>query len=501
MPEVTVPNLVGLTESDAQARLSDAGLTVGATTKVASDKPSGNVLSTTPAAGTSANAGDPVNLELSSGPAQASSAPVQIVVPSIVGLTQSDAEAKLTDAGLTVGATTKVANDKPSGNVLSTTPAAGTAVKAGDPVSLELSSGPAQASSAPVQIVVPSIVGLTQSDAEAKLTDAGLTVGATTKVASDKPSGNVLSTTPAAGTAVKAGDLVSLELSSGPAQVSNGSGQVAVPYLVGLTRPAAEALLQNAGLTVGAIKKQHSNSVPAGGISSAGLAEGALVKAGTPVDLEISEGPETNWTYYLPLGLFGALGLMILCIIVYAITQTDQSFLKNLAKPEVARGLITFLIAITTVGIAIILAVSTLVLSEGDAGDKRFDRGKQVLTTLIGVLGTIVGFYFGSERESTQQRQPQTEQSQTEATKITTTSLPDGMVNKAYQAVMQAAGLTPPLKWSVDPPLPAGLKLDDTTGTIEGTPTRTVPKTSYKFTVTDSAAKASASARLDLEIE
>lgn len=39
----------------------------------------------------------------------------------------------------------------------------------------------------------------------------------------------------------------------------------------------------------------------------------------------------------------------------------------------------------------------------GDGGtgqaDKRFDRGKQVLTALIGVLGTIVGFYFGSSTE------------------------------------------------------------------------------------------------------
>jgi hypothetical protein len=183
-------------------------------------------------------------------------------------------------------------------------------------------------------------------------------------------------------------------------------------------------------------------------------------------------------------------------------SQTDQTFLGKLAKPEVARGLITFLIAITTVGIAIILAISTLVLSEGDAGDKRFDRGKQVLTTLIGVLGTIVGFYFGSANESAQQK-PQTEQSQTAATKITTTSLPEGAVNKPYpQTVMQAVGLTPPLKWTVAPPLPAELTLDAATGTIGGTPTAPAPKTSHKFTVTDSAVPTvSSTAVLNLEIK
>jgi hypothetical protein len=351
-------------------------------------------------------------------------------------------------------------------------------------------------------VTVPNLVGSTQSDAEAKLKDAKLTVGLTTKVTSDKPLGSVLSMNPAAGAVVTEGQTVSLEVSSGPVQVSSGPAQVAVPSIVGLTRPAAEALLKNAGLTVGAVKKQHSDSVPAGGISDAGQDVGALVNVGTPVDLEISDGPETDRTQYFLLGLFGFLSLIVLGTIYFAISQRDQTFLTKLAEPKVARGLITFLIAITTVGIAIILAVSTLVLTEGDAGDKRFDRGKQVLTTLIGVLGTIVGFYFGSANETAQQK-PQTEQSQTLATKITTTSLPEGAVNKPYpQTVMQTAGLTPPLKWTVAPPLPPGLTLEPTTGTIGGTPTAPAPKTSYKFTVTDGAVPAvSSTAELPLEIK
>jgi Putative Ig domain len=214
------------------------------------------------------------------------------------------------------------------------------------------------------------------------------------------------------------------------------------------------------------------------------------VSPGSSVDLEISSGPEPNWTQYIPTALFGLLGLLILAGIVYAVTEPSGVILGRLKEREAARGLITFLIAIATVGIAVILAISTLILSEGDAGDKRFDRGKQVLSVLIGVLGTIVGFYFGSETTIPKQLTP-TEQAQTSGLKITTTTLPDGAVNKPYPfTALLTTGLTPPLKWSVTPALPTGLTLDATTGTISGTPSAAMPKTTFKFTATDSAAPA-----------
>jgi hypothetical protein len=72
-----------------------------------------------------------------------------------------------------------------------------------------------------------------------------------------------------------------------------------------------------------------------------------------------------------------------------------------LRTTEVARGLITFLVAFATVAIAVILALYAVVngAKEGEAKE-RFALGKEVLTTLIGVLGTIVGFYFGSSTGS-----------------------------------------------------------------------------------------------------
>jgi hypothetical protein len=64
---------------------------------------------------------------------------------------------------------------------------------------------------------------------------------------------------------------------------------------------------------------------------------------------------------------------------------------------EFARGLITYLFAVVTIGTAVVLVVSALTSDETPTNERRFERGKEILSLLLGVFGTIVGFYFGSE--------------------------------------------------------------------------------------------------------
>ena len=76
----------------------------------------------------------------------------------------------------------------------------------------------------------------------------------------------------------------------------------------------------------------------------------------------------------------------------------DKGVLTGMARPEFARGLITYLFAIVTIGVAMSLTLWVLTGPEpSDANDARFQRGKEVLGLLMGVFGTIVGFYFGAE--------------------------------------------------------------------------------------------------------
>jgi large repetitive protein len=70
---------------------------------------------------------------------------------------------------------------------------------------------------------------------------------------------------------------------------------------------------------------------------------------------------------------------------------------------------------------------------------------------------------------------------------ITTTSLPNGTVNQAYNRPVQASGGTPPLTWNIvagTGTLPPGLNLNSTTGAISGTPT-TAGTSSFTIRVAD----------------
>ncbi|HEX4142166.1 MAG TPA: hypothetical protein VHY91_01340 [Pirellulales bacterium] len=101
-------------------------------------------------------------------------------------------------------------------------------------------------------------------------------------------------------------------------------------------------------------------------------------------------------TWSLNYLVFGTLGLVVLIFLMYG--MFNKELLPSLASMSVSRGLITFLIAVITVTIALILVLATVVSDSPDL-DNRFTQGKEVLTMLIGVLGTIVGFYFGNSTE------------------------------------------------------------------------------------------------------
>ncbi len=125
-----VPDVIGLAVAAATTQIEEAGLTVGATTTVDSEETAGTVLSTSPTAGSSAEPGSTVDLEVSGGPA------TEVTVPNVIGSAAAVARATIETAGLTATVEERSVGPGASGLVISQTPAAGTAAEPGSTVSI-----------------------------------------------------------------------------------------------------------------------------------------------------------------------------------------------------------------------------------------------------------------------------------------------------------------------------------------------------------------------------
>ena len=130
---------------------------------------------------------------------------------------------------------------------------------------------------------VPTVTGLTRSDAANVLTDQGLTVRMAEggeRFDERVPAGRVARQTPDPRTLVKRGSVVTVVLSKGPRRVS-------VPDLRARTLPAAQASISGAGLALGRILGAFAanRQAPAGSVLEQDPDPGASVAPATGVDL------------------------------------------------------------------------------------------------------------------------------------------------------------------------------------------------------------------------
>jgi serine/threonine-protein kinase len=262
-----VPQIVGLTQTDAEAAITAAGLVVGTVIdQISTSSPPGTVLNQSPDAGTSVALGTGVNFTVSIGGGT-------VAVPALVGLQQAAAETAIVAAGLVVGpATTLPSPIIPAGEVIAQTPAAGTVVTLGTRVNLTVSSGQGF-------VLVPNLIGMSQTAAAVALTAARLNLGTVTLRSSPtEPAGTVLSQSPVSGSAVQVGSAVNVV-------VSSGLTQTPVPNVIGMTLVAAQQAILAAGLSVGTVQQQTNPAVPAGQVFQQSPAPGTLVGPGASVNL------------------------------------------------------------------------------------------------------------------------------------------------------------------------------------------------------------------------
>ena len=198
--------------------------------------------------------------------------------PDFVQLTQTKAEALAKDHGLTLRFSSEYSETVPAGQVIRTAPVAGAPVLHGGTVAAFLSKGQER-------YPVPSMVGMTVTEATAALQAGHLALGVTSEVFDDAAViGTVVSASFEAGKKVKPGTEVDLKISKGPAPVE------VVSYV---KKPFADAKkhFEAQGLIVEMSQEKFHDTIPAGSVISQDPSRGNLEKGDT-IRFVVSKGPE-----------------------------------------------------------------------------------------------------------------------------------------------------------------------------------------------------------------
>ena len=204
--KIDIPNVKGMTEDAAVDKLEEAGFEVELKEDYNDTVEAGKVISQSPGANSLGNKGDTVTITVSLGKRI-----VMVKVPSVKGYDLETAKAILTDAGITPVVKEEQYHDTyKKGIVIEQSAEVGTEVKQDSKVELIVSKGKGAK--------VPKLLGLSQSEAETAIKNAGLVVGTVsveTKY-SDKPAGTVVSQSISADSIVDADKKVDIILSKGP---------------------------------------------------------------------------------------------------------------------------------------------------------------------------------------------------------------------------------------------------------------------------------------------
>ncbi|HZT64774.1 MAG TPA: Stk1 family PASTA domain-containing Ser/Thr kinase [Acidimicrobiales bacterium] len=206
---VAVPNVIGMTASQAHTTLAQDGLNVKENDQPNPGSTVGTVFNQDPQGNASLSRGDTVTIFVATGSAS-------VTVPNVVGQDVNQATGTLQRAGFQVTVNSQADSHQP-GTVIGQNPSGGNPAPQGSTVTLTVSAGQQTVS-------VPDVSGMDAAQAANELGQSGLAVSNTVQQASDTvPSGQVIGTNPPAGQQVPKGTGVELIVSSGQSTTTTSS--------------------------------------------------------------------------------------------------------------------------------------------------------------------------------------------------------------------------------------------------------------------------------------
>ena len=257
---IAVPSLVGLSKSEASTVLSQLGLRTEIAEEIFSeDIDKGKIISTKPGGGGKVSPDGVVGLVVSKGQER-------ILLAALKGTTPDIASQKIADLGLSVGEIIENFDSVvEAGFVIGTNPKEQTPVKRGSIVNIIVSKGIEKVS-------LSSYIGKGGEQALSELTESGFDVEIEYKFSENIFRGQVISQSPEGSNSIEKGSKILLAVSKGPEFVF-------VPNVLGKSKNSATLDLENLGLRV-AIKGS-------GKVNNISPAIGSKVKQGALITLTL----------------------------------------------------------------------------------------------------------------------------------------------------------------------------------------------------------------------
>ena len=291
---VPLPDVVGLSEADALARIQASGLSPQVVRDFSANVPLGIVVAQLPSghsvAETPRKKGSlwwlwtllVIAVLIAIGGGVYYYLNRTAAVPNLVGLSQAQAEQAITAAGFKLGsiATTQTISASEVGKVTTQTPSPNTQIKLIDQVNIVVSGGQKLFS-------IPDVTAKSQAEARSILTSAGLQVSSSTAYSTTVPKDSVISQSPGAGEKVPNGTTVGLT-------VSLGVQSVTVPGLQNMTADQARNALKVANLSSVSLSEFTLTGTTKTLVFGQFPATGQAVAPGTIVGFLVSNGPPTN---------------------------------------------------------------------------------------------------------------------------------------------------------------------------------------------------------------
>lgn len=264
--EVRVPEVVGQDFQTARRALRDAGLQVTTYPEDVLGAQVDSVTSQTPEAGQTVRRGRTVSVGVNTPPNDTR-------VPSLVGLSQTDIAARLSDRGLQLGETNYGFSDLPEGQIISQSPEPGSALPAGRGVDITVSRGQEER-----EVALPDLVGLPLNEAKRRLEALGFR--RVEEVPTRLGRGGVNAQNPRPGQRAQVSAPVTLYYTF------SGSQVVRVPNVRGLPLERAEQALRSAGLRVVWVSEDPYDPAEPRGVSE--ISPSGHTLRGTPVSLRVN---------------------------------------------------------------------------------------------------------------------------------------------------------------------------------------------------------------------